>query len=167
MKKLILAALIALLLIINSFGIQAQNQKPKLNQIELMKQWIGSWKNESGKDSTSIYDFKPFNKAYEVYYEVNVKGIKASTAKKLIGYDKKNDAYTEAIILDDNPELIFTSIRFKSAHTCEIIGSEDLVNPKNAREVRRIEFKSPGSLIWTHLLNNKVLSAATFKKIKK
>jgi hypothetical protein len=36
-------------------GIQAQDVQSKLNQIELMKQFIGIWKCELGRDTFSHY----------------------------------------------------------------------------------------------------------------
>ena len=42
--------------------VKASDTPKELNQIELMKKWIGTWKNEIGKDSTVISEFIPMGK---------------------------------------------------------------------------------------------------------
>jgi hypothetical protein len=50
--------LIFILLCINV--IDAQTNQPDLNQMELLKQFTGTWKNESIKDTLFTAEFKPY-----------------------------------------------------------------------------------------------------------
>ncbi len=45
MKKICLTITIAVFLLICSSGIQAQTTQTKLNQVELAKQFLGTWQN--------------------------------------------------------------------------------------------------------------------------
>jgi hypothetical protein len=68
MKKSFLILVIAGFLIIGFAEIQAQTTQTKLNQVELLKQFIGSWKFDWGKDTTGLFEIKPFGTGLECYY---------------------------------------------------------------------------------------------------
>ena len=56
MKNFCLAAVIAIFLLVCSIGIQAQTTKTQINQLELMKRFIGTWQTNIGKDTIEIWD---------------------------------------------------------------------------------------------------------------
>jgi len=60
MKKLSLATTIVILLLVCSDGIQAQTTQSTLSQVELMKQFIGTWKFDLATDTTIFWDLKTF-----------------------------------------------------------------------------------------------------------
>jgi hypothetical protein len=93
MDKIILTSVI-LLIPIFSCSVHAQRTGSKLDQIELMKQFEGKFKSESGKDTIIYWDFKPFgNNGYELYYSFTYKGKTFFGVRDLWGYDSKTDRW--------------------------------------------------------------------------
>jgi len=129
-----------------------------------MKQWIGIWKAEIGKDTTFIIDCKSFNKGLEFYIKKETKGKIIVDWKTLVGYDKNNDKLIEAEIYGNNPAMLLYSLWFTSANKCEEILLKDVVNPDKATNKWAFEFKSPDLLIWTDLINNKSTNTYTFHR---
>jgi hypothetical protein len=89
MKTFCLTTMIALFLFFCTNGLQAQTTQTKLNQVELMKQFIGTWKGETGKDTTFTIEDKSFGDGHDVYLKTETKGKIIWEAKSLVGYDKK------------------------------------------------------------------------------
>jgi hypothetical protein len=110
MKISLLTTLLASLLLCTN-GIQAQTTQTKLNQVELMKQFIGTWKSETN-DTTYIIEDKHYGDGHEVYMKNETKGKIIWEQKSLIGYDKKNDMLIEAMIEHNSPNITLFSIRF-------------------------------------------------------
>src|ERR1035437_9475320 len=91
MKTSYSSAIIALFLLLSSNGIQAQTTQTKLDQVELMKQFVGSWKVEESKDTTFFWDAKSYGTGLEGYYKTVTKGKTVTEGKFLQGYDKSID----------------------------------------------------------------------------
>jgi hypothetical protein len=91
-KILCSTTIIALfLLIISSNEIDVQTNKPKLNQLELDMQFIGTWKVEASKDTIITIECKSIynGNAVETYYKTETKGEIIFEEKSLLGYNKK------------------------------------------------------------------------------
>lgn len=56
MKTFCLTTMIAVFLFFCSNGMLAQTTQTKLNQVELMKQFLGTWKCEIAKDTFNIWE---------------------------------------------------------------------------------------------------------------
>jgi hypothetical protein len=52
--------MIAVFLLFSLNGLQAQTSQTKLDQVKLMKQFIGTWKCEMGKDTTWTIECKSY-----------------------------------------------------------------------------------------------------------
>jgi len=52
-----------------SLNISAQSTDKELDQVELMKQWIGTWESEIGDDSVSIFRCTPLNNGLQLIQE--------------------------------------------------------------------------------------------------
>jgi len=65
----------------------------ELNQVELMKQWIGTWKWEVAKDTINYREYKPFGAGLECKYKYVTKGKIIREGRELLGYDKKVDKF--------------------------------------------------------------------------
>ena len=93
MKKIILSFL---LLTVFTFCfivcVSAQSSGTDLDQVELMKQFIGKWKTEAGKDSIWLWEIMPSNKGYVHTFYLQVKGTNVETVPGIIGFadDYKN-----------------------------------------------------------------------------
>jgi hypothetical protein len=68
-----------------------QTTQTKLNQVELMKQFIGSWKVEESKGTTFFWDVKAYGTGLEGYYKSVTNGKTVKEGKFLQGYDKSTD----------------------------------------------------------------------------
>jgi hypothetical protein len=165
MKKYCLSALIAVILFLCTSGVQAQTIKEKLNQVELMKQFIGTWKCEFPRGGVQIQDYIPFGSAM-----VNdIKIIHADTiiflGKSLWGYDKINDKIVSAEILNDEPLITINTFWFTSKNT---MISQPEVSPESGDLLgNRFEFKTPDILTVTTINNNRDIETYTFNRIKK
>jgi hypothetical protein len=66
MKKIIFPMLaLSLIVLCSSISLNAQSSEQELDQVELMKQFIGTWVAETGKDSTVVWEAIPMGKGYE------------------------------------------------------------------------------------------------------
>ena len=147
--------------------VKASDTPKELNQVELMKKWIGTWKNEIGQDSTVISEFIPIGKGgLEGYQNSFLKGKIVSEEKNLWGYDKKSDKYFCARIWKDKPDMILFAFWFTSENTCERIPLEYLSNPEQAPIKTIYEFKSPDSVTKTDSEKNKPVKAYTGFRVK-
>ena len=73
----------------SSIGKNVPSESSKeLNQVELMRQWIGSWKAEFGKDTIAIFDQKAYGNGQEVFIKATLKGKMIGEGKQLWGYAK-------------------------------------------------------------------------------
>jgi hypothetical protein len=76
MKKICLAIQITAFLLICLYGLQAQTTQTKLNQVELMKQFLGTWQANDGIDTVEVWEFQQFGKAFILNVNRLVKGQK-------------------------------------------------------------------------------------------
>ena len=72
-----------------SFSATAQSSAMDLNQVELMKQFAGTWKAEIGEDTTLTWEAIPFGKGFEIIVTWNAKGEPYLTAKGVLGLTYK------------------------------------------------------------------------------
>jgi hypothetical protein len=165
MKKICLTITIAVLLLICSNAIQAQTTQTKLNQVELMKQFLGTWKSEMVQDTIWTGEGKSFGNGMELYFKGETKGKIVSEMKSLIGYDKKNDKLIEADLMNSSDIMVY-AFWFNLKNKCIEIPYEYIANPEKAPLKWDIEFKSPDLFIQTLTENNKIVQVMTFKREK-
>ena len=89
MKKSITIFLCLSLVFSVSLTISAQSSGMDLDQVELMKQFSGTWKTEIGEDTTFIWEIIPFGKGYEAIGNYKAKGEIYSTKKSIFGFANK------------------------------------------------------------------------------
>jgi hypothetical protein len=156
--------MIVVTLLFCSNGIQAQNTQTQLNQVELMKQFIGIWKAEMGKDTIFIMEGKTFGKGLEFYWKTDTKGKIISEGKSIMGYDKINNRIIEPQIWDSSPNIILWSGLFTSSNKYEAILLKDIANPEKATLKWEYEFKSPDLLVCTYIVNKKTTATYTLNR---
>ena len=93
MKRTLNIMLSLLLLFSFSLCVFSQSDKKELDQVELMKQWIGTWKCEITKDTVIIWDLKPFGKGYELDYKNIANGKSIYEIKDLWVFDSKSEKW--------------------------------------------------------------------------
>ena len=147
--------------------IQAQTTQNQLNQIELMKQFLGTWQAEMGKDTIQVDEFTAFGSGIVGTIKTITKGKVISTLKELWGYDPKNDKIIFSAIWESSPEMSLWAYWFTSKSTCEGVAYQDISNPEKARLKYKMEIKSTDTYVLRMLQNDKLVTESTFKRVKK
>ena len=106
MKTFSLTTMSVVFLLCLSIGIQAQTTQTKLNNLELFKQFVGTWKGEMGKDTAFVMEIKSFYNGFESYLKTETKGKILIEEKTIMGYDKKIDKLLESGIDNSSPAII-------------------------------------------------------------
>jgi hypothetical protein len=166
MKKICLTTIIVVFLLFCTVGIQAQTVPTKLNQIELVKQFLGTWKSEMVQDTIWTGECKTFGSGIEMYFKAETKGKVVMEQKSLIGYDKKNDKLVEFDLYKSSDIMIY-AMWFTSKSAAIEIPYEYLSNSEKTQLKWDIEFKSPDLFKETFTQNNKVVAVYTFNREKK
>jgi hypothetical protein len=87
MKKFCLAAVIAIFLLVCSIGIQAQTTKTQINQLELMKRFIGIWQTNVEKDTIEIWDCQSYGEGFIINVYHIIEGQKTQYYINNVGFD--------------------------------------------------------------------------------
>src|ERR1035437_4545244 len=132
MKTFCLISIVAVFLLLYTNGLQAQTTHTKLDQFELLKQFLGTWKYELAKDTTIISESTPFGTAIEDNYQIVTKGKILDSGNELLGYDKNSDRIITARLSKSSPNIEITSWRWTSKNIFEGVMFQDISNPKNA-----------------------------------
>jgi hypothetical protein len=90
MKKLIVTTVIFVFLLFLSNGIQAQTTQTQLNQLELMKQFLGTWQGNAGKDTVEVWDCHQYGKAFIINVSNVIKGQKTPLYVNNVGFDTRD-----------------------------------------------------------------------------
>lgn len=167
MKTLFLTAMTVVFLLCLTIGIQAQTTQTKLDQVELMKQFIGTWKTEMGKDTTIITDITSFGTIIEENYKIAAEDKILDSGKQLWGYDKENDKLITAQVSISSPNIYIMTFWWTSRSTFEGVLFQNTSKPENASLRWKIEFKSPDLFVMTTMQNNNVVSAYTSTRMGK
>jgi hypothetical protein len=165
MKKLCLLSTIAVFILICSSRIHAQTAQAKLNQVELMKQFTGSWKVELNKESTFFWKAKSYGPGFETNLKVVANGKTIFEGKQLFGYDKKSDKYIVAqMFLGRDIEIgatwFISETKYKWIPNC------DISNPESATTINEGEFKSPDMFVETKLVNYNPIQTLTYIRVR-
>jgi hypothetical protein len=71
-----------------SVSVNAQSSEKDLDQVELTKQFIGTWTVEIGQDSTILFEVVPHGKGYEQNNHWQAKGVTYMSTKGLMGFQE-------------------------------------------------------------------------------
>jgi len=165
MKKLLSIVFSTLFLLVITYEVHSQIVRPKLNQFELDKQFLGTWKAINGNEITTI-EGKLFYNGIETYFKTEKEGKIVVENKLLVGYDKKLDKLIECGIGSDVEGIAVYVAWFTSNNIMEEILLEDLSNPDKAKLKFIYELKSPDEFILTTIQNSKIVETSTFNRIR-
>jgi hypothetical protein len=152
-----------------SFNLSAQNEE-ELDQVELLKQFIGTWEAEIGMDSVTVIVFTPLNNGLHFVQENKANGETYVTLKGVLGFsDDKQMIYGVATIPDGT--LLFDYGRFETKTKYKV--DRCFGNTSHAASMVEWEFLTPESFVgrgkwrgdgmtWTPEWNE----WNTFKKVK-
>lgn len=156
----------SLLLLMNVSNAQTPNPNPNLNQVELMKQFIGSWKGEVGQDTIIIGYNIQFGAGLECSSQIVTKGKVLDSVKQLFGYDKAIDKFIIAELIKSSPVIELCGTWFTSEHSGEMVLFKDISDPSKAALRWKFEFKTPDMIIQTAMLNDKIIKVLTITREK-
>jgi hypothetical protein len=145
MKKLSFVTMIFVFLLLITNGIQGQTAQTKLNQVELMKQWIGTWQGEAGKDTIFGWECKAFGKGVVANQYQIVKGNKTDIAVQCIGYDDRDDKI-KGLTLYQNTDFV-TFVGMYTTEKLFKMDGLDTFKPEIVWFRNELEFKSPSLMI--------------------
>jgi hydroxymethylpyrimidine pyrophosphatase-like HAD family hydrolase len=137
----------------------------ELNQVELMKQFLGNWKAEFGKDTIAYFDQKAYGVGQEVFIKGTSKGKMISEGKQLWGYDKKLDKIINSYMIK-GVDLKVAVLWFISKNKYVGVQYSDISNPENASNKTEGEFISPDSYVETFIVNNNTVRTDTYTRVK-
>jgi hypothetical protein len=166
MKTICKTTAIVILVLFCTNILKAQSSQTKIDQVEFIKQFIGIWKAEIGKDTLMVFNIRPFGNASERDFTISSKGKILNSGKMLFGYDEVNDKIIEALLYKSSPNMIINVWWATSKTTSEGVPLKDISKPEKATFKMKSELKSPDVFTMTHIRNNKVVAEYTFTREK-
>jgi len=167
MKKISSLSIIAILIALYSNALSAQTSQTGLNQLELMKQFIGKWENKANKDTVYTAEFDPYgNGGLEFTLKSVTQGKVWLEMKQLWGYDKKSDKIIIAGFMKDSPNFMLSSAWFSANTRFEQVPYEFASNPEKAGFKVVFDLKSPDLAVRNEIINGKSLGAEPYTRVK-
>jgi hypothetical protein len=167
MKKIYTLSVIILSFALCTNRLYGQTAQSGLNQVELMKQFIGTWKNATNKDTVYTAEIKPFgNGGLEFALKSVANGKVWLEEKQLWGYDKKNDKVICAGIMKGSPNIMLQSAWFTEKNKFKQVPLEFASNPDKAGFIVLFDLKSPDLVIREEFVNNKSLGTEPYTRVK-
>jgi hypothetical protein len=140
----------------------AQPNQPKLNQVALMRQFLGTWTCEFGKDTFLISENKPFGKGMTANGRITTQGRTLDSIVQIYGYDKTTDQYVLAELIRSSSTFEICSTWFTSPNAGELTIS----NLDSSKFKWRFEFKTSDSIVQTALLDGEVIKEISLTRVK-
>jgi alpha-beta hydrolase superfamily lysophospholipase len=153
---------IALFSIISAITMQTQTFRTPLNQVELLKKFIGTWHCELGEDTTMIAENVPFGTGMIGTSHISANGKNLDSVKQLFGYDKNLDKFIIAEQIESSPVIEICHTWFVSENAGEIV----VVNPENSPLRFKFEFKTPDLIIQTAIQDNRIVKEISLIRMK-
>ena len=91
--KTILKSNLALIVLFFSIGIQAQTKQPKLNQLELYKQFTGTWQAKIGADSVEVRECREYGLSFVIDVYQVIQGRKIPMYINNISFDSNEGRF--------------------------------------------------------------------------
>ena len=137
----------------------------ELNQAELMKQLLGSWKCEIANDTINYSDAKPYGTGLIGDFRYVTKDKVFLEGKQLYGYDKKMDKFILSVLIKGMDINIY-AMWFTSKNICVVYPYSDVTNPEKASFKVELEFKSPDIMLYNTIVDNNIIKTDTFVRVK-
>ena len=143
----------------------ASETAKELNQVELMKQFIGNWKVGMAKDTVLYWDAKAFGTGFESYFKTVAKDKIISEGKQLFGYDSKLDKCVSASFFK-GMDMEIWALWFTSNNKFVITYYSDISNPDKSSFKMDGEFTSPNAYSETYFMNGKAVMKYNYVRVK-
>jgi len=136
-----------------------------LNQVDLLKQFLGSWKGNFGKDTIILYEAKPYGNGIEGSGRIISKEKTIAEVKQLMGYDKNTDKLVQSQMFKGRDIETYVYY-FASDKKYIIIPFRNISNPDDAPWKCEGEFTSSDIFVETTIEKNKSPQTVTFTRVK-
>ena len=160
MKTFCETILIVGFVFIKIFGLSAQTTDNRLDQVDLMKKFVGRWKCELGKDTIMVSEHVAFGTGLICNSQIIANGNILHSVKQLYGYDKKMDKFIVAELMESSPVIEICISWFTSRDTGELV----VINPDNVPFRFKFVFKNADLIVQTAIQNDKVVKEVTDRK---
>ena len=91
--KTILKSTLTIFVLFSSIGILAQTKQLKLNQLELYKQYLGTWQAEIGADSVEVRECREYGLSFVIDVYQVIKGKKIPMYINNISFDSNEGKF--------------------------------------------------------------------------
>jgi hypothetical protein len=145
--------------------VKYSNAPKELNQVELFKKFLGSWKCDWAKDTTAFYEGKQYGTGLDCFFKFITKGKIVMEGKQLRGYDRNIDKFIFSGIMKGTDINVFAGW-FISKNKYQFIPYNDISTPEMASWKIDGEFKTPNLIVETTIINNKPVKTDTWTRVK-
>ena len=101
MKTFCVTTMIVVFLLFCTSGIQSQPTQTKLNQLELVKQFLGTWQTNRGIDTIEVWDCQQYGKSFIINVHQVIKGQKIPKYINNMGFDEKEGKFKGYVLWSD------------------------------------------------------------------
>jgi hypothetical protein len=144
--------------------VKYSNAPKELNQVELFKKFLGSWKCDWAKDTTAFYEGKPYGTGLDCYFKFITKGKVVMEGRQLRGYDTNNDKFIISTMLKGT-DINVDAAWFMSKNKFQFIPYNYIANPDASFRNIEGEFKSPDMIFKTTYINKKPVRTETWTRV--
>jgi len=162
MKKLTKIFFIALFIVFNMNKVYAQLTETKLDQVELIKKFLGTWKGEFDNNTIFISKNKPFGNGFISNSRLTTDGKVVDSVIQVCGYDSKIDKFIIAELKESSPVIELCLIWFTSENTGDIV----ITNPENAPLKFKFEFKTLDIIEQIAIKDDEIVNKIVLKRKK-
>lgn len=141
-------------------------QEGKLDQLELISQFKGSWTGEVSKDTFELWDGKLTGNGLDVNSRKACKNRILTQEHNVFVYDQSINKFIVTHMPKEGSPIFYT-MRFTSKHAGEIVPINDISNPDNAQFKILFEFSPSGGYKETIMEKNKPALVNTYDLVKK
>jgi hypothetical protein len=146
-------------------NIKNSKTSKELNQVELFKQFLGSWKCDWAKDTTAFYEGKSYGTGLDCYFKFITKGKVVIEGRQLRGYDTNNDKFVISTMLKGT-DINVDAAWFISKNKFQFIPYNYIASTYTPSRIIEGEFKSPDLILKITYINNKPVKTETWTRIK-
>jgi hypothetical protein len=166
MKKICLTITIAVFLLFLLNEVQAQTQQIKLNYVELNSQLSGSWKYESGKDTTGYADYTIYGTGIDANDKLVSKGKTVRELRINWAYDKTLDKMIGLCQWKGEDVVKLAVAQWISRNKYVLADYKDISNPEEASTRTEGTLKSHDVLEIVYYVNNKPVNTVNYIRVK-
>ena len=138
-----------------------------LNQLELIRQFSGTWKGDMGADTSFVWSTNGIYKDNALLFDLKmiVKGKPVAEGKSTVVFDKRSGKFIETEQIKGADPVIY-AWWFTSENTVNTVMINDIGNPGKAAAKSIIEFGKDDTAKQTWYKNNKEVWTVNFTRQK-